>query len=171
MHQVYVMEAMHQVPEVLRPLRPKSGRILCMVMCVLDIFHNNHMPSPWDGPIPKQPRCMAIRGAELMQLDAVLPGKFDQNLLVLRLSMKQEMILVPNLILVCHPQNAKLELSILRWRPCLYLLDIWEVSVMYSRQGHTIYDALRVFVDVMAQNTCCSERLEQCRSVDVIARR
>src|SRR6266581_5284606 len=138
MHQIFVMEALHQAGEVLTPLLPISGRVLCGVTFVLDIFHNNHFPSPWNGPVPKQLRRMATLSTELMKLGRVSPGKFDQNVLILRLGMKQATILVPNLALVCHFQNVELKLPIFRWWPCRYPLDIWEGSVTYSCQGRTI---------------------------------
>jgi hypothetical protein len=58
---------------------------------------------------------MAIPGTEVMKIGTVSPGEFDQNVLIPRLGMKQETILAPDCVLVCHAQNAKLELVIPIW--------------------------------------------------------
>jgi hypothetical protein len=55
---------------------------------------------------------MAIPGTEVMKIGTVSLGEFDQNVHIPRLGMKQETILVPDRVLVCHSQNAKLELVI-----------------------------------------------------------
>ena len=60
---------------------------------------------------------MAIPGTEVMKVGAVSPGEFDQYVIIPRLGMKQETIFVPDWVLVCHAQNAKLELVIPIWWP------------------------------------------------------